>query len=93
MSRSHLRPLVDCHDELGRARTEVVGRIHVPLLEVVVPGGAKTFVTRAEKRATPTRSCRPSENNRFACIGRTSSTTLHRTLRGCFRSMSDGVSV
>jgi transposase len=42
-----LRLLVDRRDELGRARTEVVSRIHVLLLELV-PGGAKKFLTRGQ---------------------------------------------
>jgi transposase len=42
-----LRLLVDRRDELGRARTEVVSRIHVLLLELV-RGGAKKFLTRGQ---------------------------------------------
>jgi transposase len=42
-----LRLLVDRRDELGRARTEVVSRIHVLLLELI-PGGAKKFLTRGQ---------------------------------------------
>ena len=42
-----LRLLVDRRDELGRARTEVVSRIHQLLLELV-PGGAKKFLTRGQ---------------------------------------------
>ncbi|WP_344621159.1 IS110 family transposase, partial [Dactylosporangium salmoneum] len=42
-----LRLLVDRRDELGRARTEVVSRIHHLLLELV-PGGAKKFLTRGQ---------------------------------------------
>lgn len=42
-----LRLLVDRRDELGQARTEVVSRIHVLLLELV-PGGAKKFLTRGQ---------------------------------------------
>jgi transposase len=42
-----LRLLVDRRDELGRARTETVSRIHQLLLEVV-PGGAKKFLTRGQ---------------------------------------------
>jgi transposase len=42
-----LRLLVDRRDELGRARTEVVNRIHELLLELI-PGGAKKFLTRAQ---------------------------------------------
>src|SRR6266498_3472848 len=40
-----LRLLVDRRDELGRARTETVSRIHHLLLEII-PGGAKKFLTR-----------------------------------------------
>jgi transposase len=42
-----LRLLVDRRDELGRARTEVVSRIHVLLLELVA-GGAKKFLSRGQ---------------------------------------------
>lgn len=42
-----LRLLVDRRDELGRSRTEVVSRVHQLLLELV-PGGAKTFLTRGQ---------------------------------------------
>jgi transposase len=42
-----LRLLVDRRDELGRARTAVVGRIHHLLLELI-PGGAKKFLTRGQ---------------------------------------------
>ncbi|MEV4130549.1 IS110 family transposase [Dactylosporangium sp. NPDC049742] len=42
-----LRLLVDRRDELGRARTETVSRIHHLLLELV-PGGAKKFLTRGQ---------------------------------------------
>ncbi|MEU7876587.1 transposase, partial [Dactylosporangium sp. NPDC049140] len=42
-----LRLLVDRRDELGRARTEVVSRIHHLLLELI-PGGAKKFLTRGQ---------------------------------------------
>jgi transposase len=42
-----LRLLVDRRDELGRARTEVVSRLHQLLLELV-PGGAKKFLTRGQ---------------------------------------------
>jgi len=39
--------LVDRRDELGRARTETISRIHHLLLELV-PGGAKKFLTRGQ---------------------------------------------
>jgi transposase len=42
-----LRLLVDRRAELGRARTEVVNRIHRMLLELI-PGGAKKFLTRGQ---------------------------------------------
>ncbi|HLL64383.1 MAG TPA: IS110 family transposase [Micromonosporaceae bacterium] len=42
-----LRLLVDRRDELGRARTEIVNRIHRMLLEIL-PGGAKKFLTRGQ---------------------------------------------
>src|SRR5688572_30257199 len=42
-----LRLLVDRRDELGRARTETVSRIHRLLLELI-PGGAKKFLTRGQ---------------------------------------------
>ena len=42
-----LRLLVDRRDELGRARTETVSRIHQLLLELI-PGGAKKFLTRGQ---------------------------------------------
>jgi transposase len=42
-----LRLLVDRRDELGRARSEVVSRIHQLLLELI-PGGAKKFLTRGQ---------------------------------------------
>ena len=42
-----LRLLVDRRDGLGRARTEIVGRLHTLLLELV-PGGAKKFLTRGQ---------------------------------------------
>jgi transposase len=42
-----LRLLVDRRDELGRARTEIVSRIHHLLLKII-PGGAKKFLTRGQ---------------------------------------------
>ncbi|GAA0731125.1 hypothetical protein GCM10010199_47250 [Dactylosporangium roseum] len=42
-----MRLLVDRRAELGRARTEVVNRIHQMLLEIL-PGGAKKFLTRGQ---------------------------------------------
>jgi transposase len=42
-----LRLIVDRRAELGRARTEVVNRIHQQLLEIL-PGGAKKFLTRGQ---------------------------------------------
>jgi len=42
-----LRLLVDRRDELGRARTETISRIHQLLLELI-PGGAKKFLTRGQ---------------------------------------------
>jgi transposase len=46
-----IRLLVDRRDELGRARTDIVSRIHDLLLELV-PGGAKTFLTRGQLPTT-----------------------------------------
>ena len=45
-----LRLLVDRRDELGRARTDLVNRIHKLLLELL-PGGAKTFLRADQARA------------------------------------------
>jgi transposase len=45
-----LRLLVDRRDQLGRARTEVVSRLHHLLLELV-PGGAKKFLSAQQARA------------------------------------------
>ncbi|MET7403941.1 IS110 family transposase, partial [Dactylosporangium sp. NPDC005572] len=45
-----LRLLVDRRDELGRARTEAVSRLHHLLLELV-PGGAKQFLSAPQARA------------------------------------------
>ena len=45
-----LRLLVDRRDQLGRARTEVVSRLHHLLLELV-PGGAKKFLSAPQARA------------------------------------------
>ncbi|WP_280261784.1 IS110 family transposase [Nocardia abscessus] len=42
--------LVDRRDELGRARTETLNRIHRLLLELV-PGGAKRFLSSRQARA------------------------------------------
>src|SRR5690348_9269848 len=42
-----LRLLVDRRAELGRARTEIVNRVHQLLLELI-PGGAKKFLTRGQ---------------------------------------------
>jgi transposase len=42
-----LRLLVDRRDELGRARTEIVNRVH-QLLTELIPGGAKKFLTRGQ---------------------------------------------
>ena len=42
--------LVDRPDELGRARTDLVNRIHKLLLELL-PGGAKTFLSADQARA------------------------------------------
>jgi transposase len=45
-----LRLLVDRRDGLGRARTDLLNRIHKLLLELV-PGGAKKFLSAAQARA------------------------------------------
>src|SRR5438552_3645667 len=45
-----LRLLVDRRDELGRARTDLLNRIHKLLLELL-PGGAKTFLSADQARA------------------------------------------
>jgi transposase len=45
-----LRLLVDRRDQLGRARTELLNRIHKLLLELL-PGGAKKFLSAAQARA------------------------------------------
>ncbi len=45
-----LRLLVDRRDQLGRARTETVSRLHHLLLELV-PGGAKKFLSATQARA------------------------------------------
>jgi transposase len=42
-----LRLLVDRRDELGRARTQIVSRMHHLLLELI-PGGAKKLLTRGQ---------------------------------------------
>ena len=42
-----LRLLVDRRDELGRARTDIISRIHQLLLQLI-PGGAKKFLTRGQ---------------------------------------------
>ena len=42
-----LRLLVDRRDELGRARTETVSRLHHLLLELI-PGGAKKYLIRGQ---------------------------------------------
>jgi transposase len=42
-----VRLLVDRRDELGRARTDIISRIHHLLLELL-PGGAKKFLTRGQ---------------------------------------------
>ena len=45
-----LRLLVDRRDQLGRARTEIVSRLHHLLLELI-PGGAKKFLSAQQARA------------------------------------------
>jgi len=42
-----VRLLADRRDELGRARTDIISRIHHLLLELI-PGGAKKFLTRGQ---------------------------------------------
>lgn len=42
-----VRLLVDRRDELGRARTDLVSRIHQLLLQLI-PGGAKQYLTRGQ---------------------------------------------
>jgi transposase len=42
--------LADRHDELGRARTQVTGRLHRLLLELL-PGGARKFLSARQARA------------------------------------------
>ena len=42
-----VRLLVDRRDELGRARTDLVSRIH-QLLLLLIPGGAKQYLTRGQ---------------------------------------------
>jgi transposase len=48
--RQPLRLLVDRRDQLGRARTEIISRLHHLLLELV-PGGAKKFLSAQQARA------------------------------------------
>ncbi len=64
-----LRLLVDRRDQLGRARTEVVSRLHRLLLELA-PGGAKKFLSaqqalRSVERRAPavTSSARPADGS------------------------------
>jgi transposase len=45
-----LRLLVDRRDQLGRARTEALSRLHHLLLELV-PGGAKKYLSASQARA------------------------------------------
>jgi transposase len=45
-----LRLLVDRRDELGRARTDTVDRLH-KLLAELIPGGAKKFLSATQARA------------------------------------------
>jgi transposase len=45
-----LRLLVDRRDELGRARTDTINRLHRLLLELL-PGGAKKFLSAPQARA------------------------------------------
>ncbi|WP_258949799.1 IS110 family transposase [Lentzea californiensis] len=45
-----LRLLVDRRDELGRARTDTVNRLH-KLLTELIPGGAKKFLSATQARA------------------------------------------
>ena len=45
-----LRLLVDRRDQIGRARTDIVSRLHHLLLEVV-PGGATKFLSAQQARA------------------------------------------
>jgi transposase len=42
--------LVDRRDELGRARTQTINRLHRLLLELL-PGGAKQFLSARQARA------------------------------------------
>jgi transposase len=42
--------MVDRRDELGRARTQTINRLHRLLLELI-PGGAKTFLSAPQARA------------------------------------------
>jgi len=46
--------LADRRDELGRARTQTVNRLHRLLLQLI-PGGAKRFLSAARARATISR--------------------------------------
>jgi transposase len=41
--------LIDRRDELGRARTQTINRLHRLLLDLV-PGGAKKFLSAAQAR-------------------------------------------
>ncbi|MET8361926.1 transposase [Micromonospora sp. NPDC005171] len=61
-----IRLLVDRRDELGRARTHIVSRIHHLLLELI-PGGAKKFLTRGQASCAPPRH-RPASSPRPAMI-------------------------
>ena len=51
--------LADCRDELGRARTQVINRLHRLLLELL-PGGAKKFLSARQAR-TMIASVRPRD--------------------------------
>jgi transposase len=60
-----LRLLVDRRDQLGRARTEIVSRLHHLLLELV-PGGAKKFLSAQQARRCSTPCARVTSSARPA---------------------------
>ena len=60
--------LADRRDELGRARTQTINRLHRVLLELF-PGGAKQFLSAPQARALIA-TIRPRERIFGRCVGR-----------------------
>jgi len=83
--------LADRRDELGRARTQTINRIHRLLLELI-PGGAKQFLSAAQARAllatTKPRDIVGKTRRRLAAELITELEAIDRKIRACKKEIT-----